>query len=294
MAMHLPGSVLMVAGRNGQVHLARRYTLIGDDDQALTEGIFAMQQDLESLQKILGQRMPHVDWIEALTFSLNLARPEVDIPLLPWPVHALSMGGERAWSALPLGVRRASTTEALGPKEESWLRPLENLERIVWAALATVVLVAGAFIYLYGQENHNFILNISVLKQQISQAEQDIQARQAALVVENLGQAVAVARDFNQAASLPPFAEMWNYLASLRPKPVRVDGVELSYSPEGLGVRLEGEVELEMATAQQVFDTFLNTLQKSKFKLESQKIDLGLEGNFYTVNLTWTLAQEGE
>jgi hypothetical protein len=293
-ALHLPGAILMLAGKGGQVHLARRYTLIGDDDQALTEGIFALEQDLMALQKNMGQKVPQVEWIEALSPTLNLARPDVEIPLVAWPVHALSLNGERMWSALPGALRRVGTMDALGPKEEVFLRPLESLEKFVWAVFLALCVVAGLIVYQIGSARHNLDAYIQSLSQQNQMAEQDIRSRAADVAAQNVEPALILAKDFNQAAVSPPFGEMWNYLASLRPASVRVDALEFSYVPEALNIRLEGEVEMELTKAQQVFNGFLGILEKNGFKIANQKIDLGLEGNYYSMNVIWPLQKEGE
>ncbi|MEW5774245.1 MAG: hypothetical protein AB1916_12065 [Thermodesulfobacteriota bacterium] len=293
-ALHLPGAILMLAGKSGQVNLARRYTLIGDDEQALTEGIFALEQDLTALQKNLGQKIPQVEWIEALTPTLNLARPDVEIPIVAWPVHMLTLNGERMWSALPSAIRRASSLDALGPKEELFLRPLEGLEKFVWVVFLALCIVAGLLFFQVNSARQGLDAHIQALSRQNQMAEQDIRSRAVELSAQDVEPALNLAREFNLAAVSPPFGEMWNYLASLRPASIRVDALEFAYQQDSLGVRLEGEVEMELTRAQQLFNGFLGTLEKNGFKIDSQQLDLGLEGNYYTLNVRWPLQKEGE
>lgn len=294
LALHLPGTILLVAGRDGKVHLARRYTLIGDDAQAFAEGIFALEQDLGALEKNIGQRIGQAEWIEGMTTTLNLPLPSVDIPLVPMPLHELDLDGERVWTALPQAMNEVPMKAILGPKEELWLRPLERAEKWVWAVLLAVAVVTGAGVYTMLDATQRSQATLQTLRNTISMKEADVQALATDEQVENVGPAAELAADFTKAALNPPFGEMWNFLASLRPQYVRVDGLEFNYVDEGVAVRMEGQVEMDLTTAQQGFTRFLKRLEESGFIIESQKVDLGLEGNFYALNALWPVKEKGE
>lgn len=96
------------------------------------------------------------------------------------------------------------------------------------------------------------------------------------------------------AATAPPFGEMWNFLASLRPKSVRVDGLDMAYDNNNVTIRMEGQVEMGLTAAQQAFTHFQKELETAGFKVVSQQIDLDLEGNYYALNLLWPLQEEGK
>lgn len=293
LALHLPGSIILVAGKNGNAHLARRYSLLGDDTQALTEGIYALEQDLVALERNIGQRISHVDWIEGLTWSLNLARPDVDIPLVPYPLHEFAMDGEQVWSALPTALSKASLAAALGPKEEMYLRPLELAEKWLWAVFLSLAIVAGIGLYSMKGITQTVRAHAEVMKANMKAVEAEIRSRAVNVAFEDVGPALKLSQDFSQAALSPSFGELWNYLASLRPDYIRVDGLEFAYGAEGVSVRMEGQVEMDITAAQQGFTRFIENLEHEGFKVVSQEVNLDLEGNFYSLDALWPV-KKGE
>jgi len=293
LALHVPGAIVLVAGKNGNVHLARRYTLVGDDAQALTEGIFALEQDLVALEKNMGQRLSHVDWIEGLTWTLNLARPDVDIPLVPYPLHEFAMDGEQVWSALPTAVSKAPLSSAIGPKEEKYLRPLELAEKWMWAVFLAAAIVGAIGFYSMQGVTQRVRADAEAMKNNMRAIESEIRSRAVNVEFEDVGPALSLAKDFSQAALYPPFGELWNYLASLRPEYIRVDGIEFSYREDGVAVRLEGQVEMDITAAQQGFTKYLEKLEQEGFKVVNQEVSLDLEGNFYSLDALWPV-KKGE
>lgn len=294
LALHIPGAIVMVAGKNGEVYLSRRYTLVGDDGDALVEGIFALEQDVAALEKNLGQRVSHINWIEGLTNTLNLPRPDVEIPLVPYPVHRLQHGGETVWSALPEAVQDAPMSAILGPREERLLRPLELAEKYVWAAMLAAALVAFVGYGYVASAKGEVMQRLAAMQSSNGVLESQLQARSAQLTFEDVGSAVQTASELRTAALSPPLGEMWNYLSSLRPDYLRVDGLEFAYAPEGVSVRLEGQVEMDISTAQHGFVKFVSSLERQGFTIQSKQIDLGLEGNYYSLNALWPLKKKGD
>ena len=294
LALHLPGAIVLVAGKAGDVHLARRYTLVGDDAQALNEGIFALQQDLVALEKNLGQRINQVDWIEGLTWTLNLSHPDVDIPLVPYPLHEFALNGEQSWSALPTAVSQAPKSAVIGPKEESYLRPLEMAERWMWVLFLALAIVAGIGVFTMRGATENVRNTIAAQKNKIKAIEQQLKSRAVNVEFEDVGPALKLAKNYRQAAIYPPFGEMWNYLASLRPQYIRVDGLEFKYIDTGVLVHLEGQVEMDITTAQQGFTSYLKDIEKQGFTIVTQQVNLDLEGNYYTLDALWPLKKQGE
>ncbi|MCK9239838.1 hypothetical protein [Desulfocurvus sp.] len=294
LALHIPGAIVMVAGKNGEVYLSRRYTLVGDDGDALVEGIFALEQDVAALEKNLGQRVSHINWIEGLTNTLNLPRPDVEIPLVPYPVHRLQHGGETVWSALPEAVQDAPMSAILGPREERLLRPLELAEKYVWAAMLAAALVAFVGYGYVASAKGEVMQRLAAMQSSNGALESQLQARSAQLTFEDVGSAMQTASELRTAALSPPLGEMWNYLSSLRPDYLRVDGLEFAYAPEGVSVRLEGQVEMDISTAQHGFVKFVSSLERQGFTIQSKQIDLGLEGNYYSLNALWPLKKKGD
>ncbi|GAB6175606.1 hypothetical protein JCM16814_04970 [Desulfobaculum senezii] len=293
-ALHLPSAIVLVAGKGGDVHLARRYTLVGDDEQALVEGLFALDQDLAALEKNVGQKISHVDWVEALTATLELPRPDTEIPLVPMPVHELSLDGDVVWSALPTAVGTAPTSANLGPKQEMYLRPLEQAEKWLWAVFLALALVAGAGVYAIQGVRSQVKEQVQMYRQELRQVEERIRSRAVNVAFEDVDPALNLANSFRRSALSPPFGELWNFLASLRPEAVRVDGMELRYGLDAVDVRLEGQVEMELAAAQQVFTTYIEELELAGFTVVSQQLDLDLEGNYYSLNIRWPLSNKGD
>lgn len=294
LALHVPGAIIMVAGKNGDVYLSRRYTLVGDDGDALVEGIFALEQDIVALEKNLGQKVSHINWIEGLTNTLNLPRPDVEIPLVPYPVHRLQHGGETVWSALPDAMQDAPMAAAIGPREERLLRPLELAEKYVWAAMLAMALVAFVGYGYVASHTADAQARLAAIQSANSELEAKIQARSGNLAFQDVGAAVQTASELRLAALAPPLGEMWNYLSSLRPDYMRVDGLEFTYQPEGVIVRLEGQVEMDISTAQHGFVKFVSSLESQGFTIQSKQIDLGLEGNYYSLNALWPLKKKGD
>lgn len=294
LALHIPGAIIMVAGKNGDVYLSRRYTLVGDDGDALVEGIFALEQDVAALEKNLGQRISHINWIEGLTGTLNLPRPDVEIPLVPYPVHRLQHGGETVWSALPEAMQAAPMAAILGPKEERLLRPLELAEKYVWAAMLAVALVAFVGYSYVATAKGEVMQRLASMQSANNALDSQLASRAGSLAFQDVTAAAQTASDIRTAALAPPLGEMWNYLSSLRPDYMRVDGLEFTYQPDGVAVRLEGQVEMDISTAQHGFVKFVSSLESQGFTIQSKQIDLGLEGNYYSLNALWPLKKKGD
>jgi hypothetical protein len=294
LAMHLPGTIVMIAGRDGETHLARRYTLVGEDEQALAEGIYALQQDVSALERNLGQRVDVVEWIEGLTWDLNIPKPPVEISFSTWPVHALRMDNETVWTALPLALKQAPVTDSLGPSEEHWLRPLERAEKLLWVVMLALAIVAGVGVYSMQNVVWQAERQVQAMRNRVNAMESELRARQLDTEYGELEDVVDLATDFKLAAVSPPYGELWNYLAEQQPEGIRVDGLEFNYQSEAVNLRLEGEVERDITRAQRSFDGFLDSLEKAGFEVTNHRLDLDVEGNFYSLNIQWPLKVQGE
>jgi len=288
-ALHLPGSIVLVAGSNGNVHLTRRYTLVGEDEQAIIEGIHALTQDLQSMERNMGQKLDKVEWIEGLAWDLEIPKPAVEVTISAWPMQKLTLDGEEVWSALPMAVARSQQAAAIGPKEEMYLRPLEKAEKFIWALLLALAIVAGFGAYSMMGVSSDMQASARTMRSQMNAMEADIQARKVEAEFSALEPTLDLAQSFKLAAVSPPFGEMWNYLASLKPEEIRVDGLDFGYQPQMVVVRLEGEVLRDLSSAQFVFNAFLEDLEQGGFDVVSHELDLDVEGNFYSLNLGWDL-----
>ena len=140
----------------------------------------------------------------------------------------------------------------------------------------------------------NVRANIQAKKSRIHEIEAALKAQAVNVEFEDVGPALALAKDYRQAAVYPPFGEMWNYLASLRPQFIRVDGMEFKYIEKGVHVHLEGQVEMDITMAQQGFTSFTEKLEKQGFKVVTQQVNLDLEGNYYSLDALWPLKKKGE
>jgi hypothetical protein len=276
LALHIPGAIIMVAGKNGDVYLSRRYTLVGDDGDALVEGIFALEQDVAALEKNLGQRISHINWIEGLTGTLNLPRPDVEIPLVPYPVHRLQHGGETVWSALPKPCR---------PRPWRHPRPEGRAPAAAPGVGREVSLGGHAGRGPGGLRGYSYVATakgevmqrLASMQSANNALDSQLASRAGSLAFQDVTAAAQTASDIRTAALAPPLGEMWNYLSSLRPDYMRVDGLEFTYQPDGVAVRLEGQVEMDISTAQHGFVKFVSSLESQGFTIQSKQIDLGLE-----------------
>lgn len=288
-ALHLPGNIVLVAGSNGNVHLTRRYTLVGEDEQAIIEGIHALSQDLQAMERNMGQKLDKVDWIQGLAWDLEIPKPAVEVALNPWPMQRMTLDGQEVWSALPMAIAKSQNAAAIGPKEEMYLRPLEQAEKFIWALLLALAIVAAFGAFSMQGVSSDMQASARSMRSQMNAMEADIQARKVEAEFSALEPTLQLAGNFKQAAVSPPFGEMWNYLASLKPEEIRVDGLDFSYQPESVVLRIEGEVQRDLSGAQFIFNSFLEDLEKGGFNVVSQQLDLDVDGNFYSLNLGWDL-----
>lgn len=83
-------------------------------------------------------------------------------------------------------------------------------------------------------------------------------------------------------------------MSTIRPDYIRVDGLEFVYGANEINMRLEGQVEMDLSVAQHGFNRFVKTLETEGFTIQEQRIDLGLEGNYYSVNAQWPLKSKGD
>ena len=292
LALHLPGTIILIGGRNGDVYLSRQYALVGDDDQAMIEGIHAMSQDLSAMERNLGQKLNKVDWIEAMAHDLDMPKPAVEIPISPWPLHKFTFDGREVWSSLPTAVSRSKREAALGPKEEKYLRPLERAEKYVWAVLLALAVVAGIGFYSVMEVSDDMQSSIRAMRNRMNAMEAQFRERSLDTEFSALEPTLELAKDFRKAAVSPPYGQMWNYLAVLKPEDVRVDALEFDYQPEVILVRMEGEVQRDLSASQYLYNGFLQELENAGFEILTQHLDLDVEGNFYSMNLSWPLKTE--
>jgi hypothetical protein len=285
LAMRMRESIVLVAGRGENVLSARRIMMLGDDENSLTEGLFALQREMEPIRHALGDEIEAIDWIEPLTRSLKWKpHPAWKVPLKLWPVVELENPEGRYYSALPTIVGRVNKTTALGPKEERVLRPLELGEKWLWAALLLLVIGLGAgMVYLLRTSNEVEEANVALLRQ-IKMVEQRM-PKLPHYQSKDLKPVLAMADTINLAAYAPSPAELWNRLAATKPTAVRIDEVSATYRLAGTDVALRGEVELGLAHAQRVYAEYLEALQNAGFRLVAQSIRLDIQGNQFNVAL---------
>jgi hypothetical protein len=51
---------------------------------------------------------------------------------------------------------------------------------------------------------------------------------------------------------------------------------------------------MDISTAQHGFVKFVSSLESQGFTIQSKQIDLGLEGNYYSLNALWPLKKKGD
>ncbi len=292
-ALHLPESILVVAGKRGTVFLSRRYTLFGEDEQSVYEGISMVVQDLRELEKTIGANFQQVEWITALSGALNLKRLDFEFIFSPQPLHEFTLGQFQFWSALPSALKEVSSKAVLVPKEEKLLRFLERKEKWALAVLLAffVVFVVVAFqSFMRTSSLHAEGEQLSSLLDQ-SRAEANVRAGE--INFSDIEPTYELSEAINQAAFYPPFGEVWNQLALARPEAVRVDGLEFSYGEnKDVVVRIEGQVEQDLATAKSTLMEFVKNIEARGYEILGQHIKLDIEGSYFNLDARLPVEQK--
>jgi hypothetical protein len=289
LALRLGTTILLLVGRQGEVLLVRRYSLFGQDDEALAESIAALVQDVALLEDTLGMHVNQINWIEALTFDLDVRVPETQIPLYPWPVTRLTWDGREVWSALPVLADRIPVTAAVGPREERFLKPLDAAVNWLLAAGVLLTLAFGAGYYLYSSALDQLKAGVSGVEAAYHEGLRELQAMTVSLDHFDADSFLHMAEAVEQAVLAPTMGELWNVLAATRPPALQVRGVELRYDRDNVMVRLEGSVDESIGRAQETFAGYIAQMERMGFVLKDQNLNIDLERIDYILQLQWPI-----
>ena len=288
LAMRVADAIILLAGNREEIYLVRRYGLVGRDDLSIGEAMQSLAQDIVNLEnRLAGETIPQINWIETLTFDLDQSIPDLPIPLYPWPVTELRKENKRCWSALPGIVNRLSLNYSIGPKEEKILRPLEKIEPWIMTACLSLALAFGAGWYLYNNASKTLMRNAGVLQNQVRQLQSEIASMKGVQKVADTAKFIKTASILEQACIMPRPGDVWNLLSSLRPRACRINGTDIKYSPDKVQISMSGVIEAGMGQAQGIFKNFIGSLEKMGFKTISQQIHLDLEENTFSLSVEW-------
>lgn len=291
LALHLPEAVLLVAGDKKRVVWARRYTLAGDDLNAIRDGFEIIAQDLHNVRRDSGVRVREVIWVE--TFARELQWPDFtpeELHFTRMPVFALQDDLGPVFSALPGIMPRVGGGSALTEPAERVLVNVGRWEKTVLSLLLVLSLMVGGAGYWLQAGS----VDLDARKQELSHMKHRL-TREYSSVSESIGflkkdsafaaQAGQIAEQVGRAGKSSPLGGIWNGLAELRPKPCRVQALEVTYERDLARIRMEGVVDLGLTQAQAAYSEFLTALERGGFRIERQSFQLDVDSNFFSLVL---------
>jgi hypothetical protein len=284
LAIHCPEAVILLVGKGEDILLARRYALMGDDQAQLDEGLTTLQRDIETAENLDGE-VENLVWVEPFLENTDIPPPETQLPLTPWPLTRLQKGDEAVFSALPGIIKRLPMTSSLGPKEETWLRPLETAEKWLWALLLIGILACAGSWYVFTSLKDSARLETTDIQHRIKELERRLPEPQN-FQSEQIEPSLELAKKINQAVLAPPPAVLWNELAEATPSSLHIGKVIMAYGEDQVQTSLTGEIRLGLVEAQAVFIEFLSRLEQADFEVDTQKLLLDIQGNTFSVKLT--------
>ncbi len=289
LALRLGATVVLLVGRRDEIMLVRRYSLYGQDDESLAETVNALVQDVILLEENMGMSLSQINWIEAMSFDLNLRVPETQIPLYPWAVTRLTWDGREAWSALPALADRIPVSASVGPKDERYLKPLDTAVNWLLAAGVLLTLAFGAGYYLYSSALDQLKAGVGEVEAAYHKELSELRAMTVNLESLDTETFLRTAEAVEQAVLAPTMGEMWNVLAATRPHVFQVHGVELRYDRDQVLVRLEGTLDETMGRAQEAFAGYITEMERMGFVLVDQNLNIDLERIDYLLQLQWPI-----
>jgi len=289
LALKMGESILLLVGRKDEVYLLRRYGMVGRDDISVGETIQSIIQDLLDLEERLGgETISQLNWIEAFTFELIKKIPETAIPVYPWPVTELIYEEQRCYSALPNIVGSLSLKYSIGPREEKYLKVLENIQPWVMTLCVGLICALGVGFYVYQNAVSALSRESNNLKQKIASLQNEISSIKLTTPKGvDLNKFLKTASMVEEAYILPKLGDMWNVLSTLRPYRCKIEGVDISYSPEMVTINLSGNIESSMGEARSIFMNYLSSLKKVGFEILNKQLRLDLENNAFALTVGW-------
>ncbi|MCF8030681.1 MAG: hypothetical protein K9J48_02035 [Desulfohalobiaceae bacterium] len=284
MVLHLPDSLLLLAGTRNQLDLARRYS--HRFGSGLDEAASLMEQDLSYLEQEQARKVEDIDWILAWSEEEITRLPEMERGVAPWPVCSYTLDESRSiWTGLPFTLGRLSGKYSIAGREESWLRPLESAEPALWGGLTLVALVAGAMSLQLMGANRDLGRRIQDLQGRIGSYERVLETALEKKQAPAYQGPLELARQIGKAHSAPSYAAIWNELARLAPQSLTLTDLLLEYGENKLTLSLEGEIGLGLAQAQEVFGGFVGRLGERGFSVRQRSLNLALDTSHFSLDL---------
>ncbi len=288
-AVVMPASqaLLTVAAKDGRIFSARRYPIVDDSASSLTDGVYTVLRDLDTLQQLMGAKIKALNWLGVMDMCPEWEPPETEPPVNILPVAPLQDQQGSIWhSSLPGAVDALQPAMSLGPKQERYLRPMEKMEPWLWGALLLMLLGLGYYAVDLTTQKLDVEGEILSLQRQTQRVRTRLPESEAYNVPgEKLDPALHMAEAMSKVAFSPSLAQVWNRAAYRKPRAMRVDSLSIQYQAEGVEVSLSGEVELALSEVQRVFHEYVAELRSDGFVVKSHSIDLDIDANSYRLTL---------
>ncbi len=287
--LHLPLTLILMSGRNGDILWTRRFALSDDHGPDFRASVSAAMHEMRQAERDLGFDVDHTVWIEGWS-QAPMRPPEQSQPMEVLPVRAMHHGSEIWHTALPDLIGRLDDKSAFTPVADRTLARLQPWEKWLWATtLAAGLFLGGAGWWLHGEAER-----IEHDGKLLQSHKTDLLSTLNALALTNrfpdqdreaLARGLETAQKLRQAQSAPPAALLWNTVARLRPPSCRVQALEITYAADLVRVRLEGSIELGLTQAQAVYTDFLKSLDRAGLRVVQQDFRLDLDTNFFSLML---------
>ena len=290
-ALHLPGFIVLAAGRGKRLQFARRYALAGEDEFALRSGMANLHQDLATLNQQGEVEVSEILWLEGLTETLVWPEMRLDLPVNRLPVHRIKTDDGDRFSSLPGVISKVDISLCLGPREDARLLPFQPLEKWIWlgmgvvgAALVTGALLTGVASDRLGDRIDELERNNDFLRRELTFSAGRVQG-----LNKDLGDfqpILKVARDVVYAGKARPVSAIWRELHRLKPGSMYVHSLEIRYTGDAATATMTGSIDAGLVKAQDVFARFLSTLGGAGWRVDKQTMRLDVESNTFALEAT--------
>lgn len=289
LTLHLPRSLVLLCGRNGELLWARRYALSEDHGGDFHRGVEAVMNDMQQAARDGGFDLQRNIWIEG--WSRRPLRPSTDsVDLELIPVTALQCGEEVWYTALPGLAKYASAKASLTPLSDRIAARMLPLEKWIWAASLLLAMVCGAA----GWWGLGLAERMEERLQVLQAERAELKSKQAELSAANtfaeedrksIELGTVMAQTLNNARLAARPADVWNLIAGLRPQACTIQSLEITYEDKTATIGLEGAIGLGLNQARALYSEFLTSLSQSGFQLIHQEFQMDMDTNHFTVTL---------
>ncbi len=285
-------STIMVVGKKKDILLLRRYGKEGLLGFAEEDASGLIEQDLNNFQRDRGISVSRIVYFTLISRGKEPSPPQITaIQMEAIPYIEYEVEKDVIFTSLPHILKSLSPSYALFGREEKWLRPLEKGEKFLWGGLVGMAILAfvGFFALLHVEKGLN--QRSTILSREIKAYERSLNYFSPRIKGTTTGkqyrELLNFSSDLIRSQSAPSYARLWKMLYELRPRGLYLTEMDLSYDKTMTHLDLLGEIPQTMLQAQQTYSSFISNLKKSGFKINNQKINLGLNLSTFMVELSY-------